>query len=65
MHNRKEIPVTCIILASGNEKVRMFRQYNDDVTELMSNGLCIGVKVAAEFAQCSCKLKGRFSCVFY
>jgi len=60
MHNRNEIPVTCIILASGSEKVTRFRQYDDDVTEL-----CIGVKVTIEFAQGSCKLKGRFSCIFY
>jgi hypothetical protein len=65
MHNRNEIPVTCIILASGSEKVTRFRQYDDDVTELMGNGLCIGAKVATEFAEGSCKLKGRVSCTFY
>jgi hypothetical protein len=40
MRNRNEIPVTCIILASGSEKVMRFRQYDNDVTELMGNGLC-------------------------
>jgi len=67
MHNRNEIPVTCIILASGSEKVTRFRQYDDDddVTELMGNGLCVGVEVTIEFAQGSCKLKCRFSCTFH
>ena len=65
MHNRKEIPGTCIILTSGNEKVTRFRQYDDDVTELMGNGLCVGAKVAEEFTQGICKLKGHFSCMFY
>jgi hypothetical protein len=51
MHNRNEIPLTCIILASGSEKVKRFRQYDNDVTELMGNGLCIGVEVTTEFAQ--------------
>jgi len=65
MHNRNEIPVACIILASGSEKVTRFRQYDDDVTELMGNGLCIGIEITIEFAQGSCKLKVRFSCMFY
>jgi hypothetical protein len=65
MHNRNEIPLTCIILASGSEKVTRFRQYDNDLTELMGNDLCIGVKVIIEFAEGSCELKGRFSRMFY
>ena len=65
MHNRNEIPVTCIILASGCEKVTMFHQYDDGVRELMGNGLCIGVKITNRIRPVSSKLKGHFSCILY
>lgn len=64
MHNRNEISATCIILASGKENATSFRQYEDDVREIMGNGLFMGVSVTNRI-QGSYKLEGRTTCVLH